>query len=69
VFDVKDDPLETNNLFEIEEARSNSLLQLAGKMWDEKEALRNSLTDDNRETQSLDEETIEGLKALGYLGN
>lgn len=65
MFDVKDDPLETNNLFEIEEARSNSLLQLAGKMWDEKDALR----EDNRKTQSLDEETIEGLKALGYLGN
>jgi len=69
VFDVKDDPTESKNLYETEEAKSDHLLQLADETWAKKMDLRERLKDSDRKMQSLDAETVKGLKALGYLGD
>ena len=60
-FDLTEDPLELDNLVTIDSSPSEALLSCLGTVSQALGAL------DRLATQKLDDETVEQLKALGYL--
>lgn len=67
IYDLSTDPQESDNLYGKDGVSFEKLLQLAEQMEKEAIALNAELADDNPQTETLDAESIEDLKALGYL--
>jgi arylsulfatase A-like enzyme len=70
VYDLKNDPGESTNLHGRGDLKLiNELMPLAGQLEARAESLREEFEDSTLTVQSLDDEAIEDLKALGYLQN
>lgn len=67
LYDLDDDPQESNNLYGKDEVRSKKLSQLAEQMEKEAKVLHDELADHGAENKTLDEVSIKKLKGLGYL--
>lgn len=67
VYDLKNDPDESINLYGKDDLKMNRLMPLMERMEAKAESLKAKFEDSSLTVQNLDQETIDDLKALGYL--
>jgi arylsulfatase A-like enzyme len=67
VYDVKNDPRESQNLYGKDDTRLNTLMPLAERLEAKAAALKTEFQDEDLAPQKLDQKGIDELKALGYL--